>query len=234
MESSLIKIQEEVTTELANPEVVKSLVESTFKGLSPESMKKAIVEGMIRGYKFKDFLERNIYAIPYGSNYSLVTSIDHARKIGMRSGVIEKSEPVFEMTEEGKVFSCMVTIKRRVGEDIGSFTAKVFFDEYSTNQNLWVKKPRTMIAKVAEMHALRMACPEELSQTYTEDELGDAKPSSPAVSKEVSAEEYKAKLTEAKNLDELKAAWAKLPAEAKLNAEVVAFKEKLKAHYENP
>lgn len=29
-----------------------------------------------------------------------------------------------------------------------------------------------MIAKVAEMHALRMACPEELSKAYIEEEMG--------------------------------------------------------------
>ena len=30
-----------------------------------------------------------------------------------------------------------------------------------------------MIAKVAEMHALRMACPEELSQSYIEEEMDE-------------------------------------------------------------
>jgi hypothetical protein len=88
----------------------------------------------------------------------------------MRSGVIGKSAPVFEMDEK-KLVSCSITIKRRVGQDIAEFTATVYFDEFTTGKNLWNSKPRVMIAKVAEMHALRMACPEEMSQLYTAEEF---------------------------------------------------------------
>lgn len=167
---SIVALNKQITAELADPKVGKALLATTFKGLSEESMRKAIFEGVVRGFTFKDFLEKNVYAIPYGSNYSLVTSIDYSRKIGMKSGVIGKSAPMYTMND-GKIESCSVTIKRKVGEDIGEFTSLVFFDEYDTGKNQWESKPRTMIAKVAEMHALRMACPEELSQVYTEDEF---------------------------------------------------------------
>ena len=40
------------------------------------------------GFEFKDFLEKRVYAIPYGQSYSLVASIDHFRTIGSRSGVV--------------------------------------------------------------------------------------------------------------------------------------------------
>src|SRR5262249_1271140 len=114
--------------------------------------------------------ERNVYAIPFKDGYSLVSSIDYARKLGMRAGVVGKSAPSFEM--DGKaILSCTVTVKRQVKGVIGEWTATVFFTEYNTGKNLWNSKPRTMIAKVAEMHALRMACPEELSQTYSEEEF---------------------------------------------------------------
>ncbi|HVB33745.1 MAG TPA: recombinase RecT [Patescibacteria group bacterium] len=216
-----------MTRELSNPEMFNALLVTTFKGLTKDNMKLAIVDGMIRGFTFKDFRERNVYAIPYGSNYSLVTSIDHARKIGMKSGVVGKSEPIFE-EKEGKLFSCSITIKRRVGSDIGEFVSKVYFDEYSTGKNLWVTKPRTMIAKVAEMHALRMACPEELAQAYTEEEIErESKPAT--VVPDIT--EYKAKLEAATTLDELKNAWAALPAEAK--KELADLKESLKKKFEN-
>lgn len=168
--TSIIAVNKEITRELADPAVGRALLNTTFKGLSEQSMRQAIFEGVVRGFTFKDFLEKNVYAIPYGEKYSLVTSIDYARKIGMKSGVIGKSAPQFEMDEK-KLVSCSITIKRRVGQDVGEFTATVYFDEYSTGKNLWNSKPRTMIAKVAESHALRMACPEELSQVYTEDEF---------------------------------------------------------------
>lgn len=170
---SIVALNKQITAELADPKVGKALLATTFKGLSEESMRKAIFEGVVRGFTFKDFLEKNVYAIPYASNYSLVTSIDYSRKIGMKSGVVGKSAPIYTYTDDTKhsIESCSITIKRRVGEDIGEFTATVYFDEYDTGANQWLKKPRTMIAKVAEMHALRMACPEALSQAYIEDEF---------------------------------------------------------------
>lgn len=171
---SVVALNREITKELSDPAVGRALLATTFKGLSDGSMRQAIFEGVMRGFKFKDFLERNVYAIPFKDGYSLVTSIDYARKIGMKSGVVGKSAPTFEFDGK-KLASCTITIKRRVAQDIGEFTATVFFDEYSTGRNLWSSKPRTMIAKVAEMHALRMACPEEMAQTYTEEELDKEK-----------------------------------------------------------
>lgn len=167
---SITKLNSEISAELKDPKIGKALLATTFKGLTDESMRKAIFEGVVRGFTFKDFLEKNVYAIPYGQGYSLVTSIDYSRKIGMKSGVVGKSAPTYEMDGEN-IVSCSITIKRRVDKDIGEFTATVYFDEYDTGQNQWTKKPRTMIAKVAEMHALRMACPEALSQAYIEDEF---------------------------------------------------------------
>lgn len=167
--SQVALINEQINRELTK-ETAGALLATTFKGLTEVNMKKAIMEGMIRGLTFKDFLEKNVYAIPFKDGYSLVTSIDYARKIGMRSGIVGKDEPIFE-EEDGKIISCKVTVKRKVSGEIGNFTAKVYFKEYDKGSNLWSTKPRTMISKVAEMHALRMACPEELSQNYVEEEL---------------------------------------------------------------
>lgn len=163
-------IAQEIKNELSKPEVVRAIMATTFKGLEETKARQALMEGMIRGFTFQDFLEKKVYAIPYAQGYSLVTSIDYARSIGQKSGVVGKSAPVFEM-ENGKPVSCSVTIKKKVLDEIGEFTATVYFDEYSTGKNLWVTKPRTMLAKVAEMHALRMACPEELDKAYTEEEM---------------------------------------------------------------
>jgi hypothetical protein len=171
MTTNLIKIQEEINRELANKDVFNALVVTTFKGINQNLIKRALMEGMMRGYTFKDFLEKNIYAIPFGKDgYALVTSVDDARKRGMRSGVVGKK----------KIISCSVTIKRKVNEYVGDYTATVYFDEYfkagrNGYPSLWEQKPRTMIAKVAEMHALRMACPEELAQTYIEEEMDKEK-----------------------------------------------------------
>lgn len=167
-------INQEINRQLVNAEVGRALLATTFKGLNANSMKQAIMEGMIRGFKFDDFLKKNVYAIPFASGYSLVTSIDYARKIGAKSGIVGKDAPVYQMDGK-KILSCAITVHKKVGNYVGNFTAEVYFEEFTTGRNLWSSKPRVMIAKVAEMHALRMACPEELSQTYTEEELDSEK-----------------------------------------------------------
>ncbi len=223
----LTKIHEEVNGQLANKEVLNTLVLTTFKGLQPASIKQAVVEGMMRGFTFKDFLEKNVYAIPFGQGYSLVTSIDYARKIGMRSGVIGKSEPVYEMSEDGKkIIACSVTIKRKIGNDVGDFTAKVYFDEYTTGRNQWTTRPRTMIAKVAEMHALRMACPEEMAQSYVEEEM--EKTITPKVIDSVDINILGEKLKACTTLIDLQREWSALPYEAKQKLEVIKNEVKSK------
>lgn len=168
--TDLVLINEEVNLQLANAEVVKSLAATVFKNLKPEVMKQAITEGMIRGFKFKDFLEKNVYAIPYGAGYSLITSIDYSRKQAMRSGLAGKNEPKY-VEKDSKIITCSVTVKKINQGIVGDYTATVYFDEYYKKGGLWDSKPHTMIAKVAEMHALRMAFPEELSQAYVEEEM---------------------------------------------------------------
>lgn len=162
----------QIKKELSNPSIAKALLATTFKDLSEENMRQALMEGMIRGFSFQEFLKKDVYAIPFGKGYSLMTSIDFARKIGMRSGIVGKDAPIYEMSDDGKsIISCSVTVHKKIDEYVGKFTANVYFSEYSTGKNLWSSKPRTMIAKVAEMHAIRMACPEETAKQYIEEEM---------------------------------------------------------------
>lgn len=219
---SLTILQEEMKRELANTEVFNALLTTTFKGLTAETMKMAIMDGMVRGFTFKDFRERNVYAIPYGQGYSLVTSIDHARKIGAKSGIIGEDEPIYGEDPAVGVFKggsfCRLTVRKQQPDGTkGDFTAKVYFDEFSTGKNLWLSKPRVMIAKVAEMHALRKACP-ELAQMYSEEEL-DKEEKRSGINAELRGE-WVAKVDQAKTEEELKAVWAKMPAELKVDAEM--------------
>jgi len=215
-ELNLIEIKNSINKQIADRETFTTLCETTFKGLTPQKAKQAMLEGLMRGFKFEDFLKKDVYAVPFKGNYSLVTSIDHNRKIGMRSGVVGKEKPEYEYKEDGTVESCTVTVKKQAKESnyIGDYIATVFFDEYySGHKNpdgsirvnqygqvkptLWDTKPRTMIAKVAEMHALRMACPEELSNSYIEEdysqeiEVVDDKISQEVRDKIASAEDVK-------------------------------------------
>lgn len=223
---NLIEAQNTINRELANKDVFTTLVETTFKGLSPTTAKKAMMEGMIRGFRFDDFLEKNVYAIPFKDSYSLVTSIDYARKIGMRSGIVGKSAPVYQKEDDD--FSCTVTVKRSTGGVVGDYSATVYFKEYNTGRGLWVTKPKTMLAKVAEMHALRMACPEELSRSYIEEEKQQEidLPTPP-----IDLKPFIERFNSTNNMQELGMAWSSLPIEVKHNQQLVVLKDQLKEKY---
>jgi len=122
-----------------------------------------------------DPLMKQLYFIKYGDKVSYVTSIDGYRIIAHRTNEFAGTdEPKYDYDKNGKVTHCTVTVHKMVlGEKCG-FTAKVKFDEYTTGQNLWKKMPETMIAKVAEAHALRKAFPQDLSGIYTTDEMDQA------------------------------------------------------------
>lgn len=190
------EMQTEIDKNFADQSTLNTLMTITFNGLKPETAKRAAMEATMRGYTFKDFLEKNIYAIPYGDKYSLVSSIDYYRKVGMRSGVCGSSAPVFEMVggdqRTGNIFSCTITIKKVLPNGtIGEFASTAYMAEYNTGRNLWISKPRTMLAKVAEMQALRKACPEELAQAYIEEEMPEPIKVTPAKAKK---DEVNAKL----------------------------------------
>lgn len=212
----VVKIQNEVTAQLASKEVMIALISTTFKDFSEIMVKQAITEGMIRGFSFQDFLNKNVYAIKYGNGYSLVASIDYSRKIGMKSGVVGKSAPIYTYTTDGNIETCTITIEKRFTDGyVGRFTETVYFVEYTTGKNQWVSKPRTMIAKVAEMHALRQACPEELAQSYVEEEVQKEVESPEILISEEEIILHTEKLESAKSIGELGTFWANLPPEAK-------------------
>lgn len=247
-------LQSEINKQVSNPTVLNSLMEITFKGLKPEVAKRAMLEAMMRKFTFQDFLDKNVYAIPFGTGYSLVNSIDYNRKVGMKGGVCGVGEPIYVDDSEGNIISCSITIKKAVGSTIGDFTAKVYFKEYyignknpdgsiKKNQwgevkpSLWDTKPRTMIAKVAEMQALRKACPEELSQSYIEEEYEKEVSIVKEIKdieegkKELKEEDYKNNLLSAKSLLELRNVWVDIPGIFK-TPDIIATKNSLIKKFE--
>lgn len=192
-ENQIKEYRENISKLKKNEEIYASLVMHTFSEMKGKKDKKgnslipqALMEGQMKGFSIEDFMKGNVYALPfYSSNdnaytYSLTTSIDYMRKQAMRSGQTGKSSPEYTFVEtenkkenkrfgEQKPETCTVTVWKEGGHDKG-FSATVYFDEYDTGKNLWYSKPKTMIAKVAEMHALRMAFPQELQNHYIAEE----------------------------------------------------------------
>lgn len=243
MEKNEIAIYKNEIRELtADKQILKNLLEITFKGLKPEVALTAMLEGRMVGYTIQNFLQKDVYAIPFKDSYSLITSIGYARKIGQRSGVVGVSAPIYTEDEKGNILTCEITVKKYSNGIIGDFTALVYFEEYYKPpfktktgyeiKSLWDTKPRTMIAKIAEMHALRKACPEELKQAYIEEEF--QKDAQVVVIEEQKIEEkkeedtksWKQKMADCKTLEELQKVWSDAPATIKEIAE--DYKNELK------
>lgn len=236
-EISIVEIKQEINKVLSDKETLKTLLTVTFKGLDENLMKRAALEAMMRGFEFKDFLEKNIYAIPFKNrgvpSYTLVNSIDYVRKVGMRSGVVGESAPIYEMKDNNIIF-CTVAVKRKVENYIGEYAATAFFTEYNTGDQQWAKRPKTMIAKVAEMQALRKACPEEFAQAYIEEEFDKEKKEDLLIEEKTltEVEGHKAKLQETKTIQELASVWQNIP--GKFHKELETLKNELKLKYANP
>lgn len=103
-----------------------------------------------------------------------ITSIDGYRIIAHRTGDFAGvDEPIYTRpTPTALPTHCTVKVWRKSSDR--PFSATVKFAEYSTYQQMWAKMPETMIAKVAEAHALRKAFPQDLSGIYTQDEMSVA------------------------------------------------------------
>lgn len=158
---------------------------------------------MMMSYRTRlDPLMKQLYFIKYGGKVNYVTSIDGYRIIAHRTGDFAGvDEPKFDYDEKGQLTHCSITVYKIVQGVRCGFSAKVKFSEYNTRQNNWLKMPETMIAKVAEAHALRKAFPNDLSGIYTQDEMDQASESQkPAPEQRIT----KAQFDKIKQLLELK------------------------------
>lgn len=216
---SVAEINKAISVQLADKETVQALITTTFNGMSEQTMRQAMLEGMMRGFTFQDFLNKDVYAIPYGNKYSLVTSIDYMLKIAAQHGLVGTNAPVFEDDANGRPKTCSVTVKRMVNGSIAEFTSLIYVSEYNTGKNLWVSKTRTMSAKVALGHALRIGFPEELAKSYIEDEMQGDRVKVDAVV--IDTEEIRAQFAACNTREELVAAFHALPKEAQTNETVV-------------
>lgn len=125
-----------------------------------------------------DPLLKQLYFIKYdGKSVSYVTSIDSYRLIAHRTGEFAGVDlPTYEYNPQGMVTHASITVYKLIQGQRYGFSAKVKFSEYTTGKNQWASKPETMIAKVAEAHALRKAFPNDLAGVYTTDEMEQAIP----------------------------------------------------------
>lgn len=113
---------------------------------------------------------KEIYGMVVSDRLVLITSIAGLRKIAHQSGTYLGCVVKVKMDGE-KPVSAEATVTKLVAGHVAEFRAEVLAKEYNTGKNQWAKMPTTMLRKVAEAHALRMAYP-SVEELYEESEVG--------------------------------------------------------------
>lgn len=120
-----------------------------------------------------DPFRKQIYFIKYGnSTPAIVVGIDGFRSIASRSGKLAGIQRGSIKNADGDLVGAWAEVYRH--DWVKPARAEVELSEYNTGKSLWAKMPSVMIQKVAEVAALRMAFPEDLSGAYSSEELDQA------------------------------------------------------------
>lgn len=148
----------------------------------------ALVLGLCKAQRLNPF-NKDVYIIKYGNSpASIVTSKEVFTKRananpdfeGFDAGIVyingrgevctRDGSAVYKAANEQLVGGwCRVYVKGR-----RPFYDEVTLEEYSTGKSGWAKMPATMIRKVALVHCLREAFPDDFQGLYAAEEMGKA------------------------------------------------------------
>lgn len=122
-----------------------------------------------------------VHFIKYGSNPgSIVVGIDGFRAKAERSGKL-KGIKRGVIRDGGKCIGAWCEVYRSDWDHPAR--EEVSLAEYNTGKAMWAKMPETMLKKVAEAAALRMAFPDDLGGIYSDDEMDQAAQHRPSAAK---------------------------------------------------
>ncbi len=171
-------------------EVVQFTAHDIKERLCPniEDKELALVLGLCKAQRLNPF-NKDVYIIKYGNSpASIVTSKEVFTKRananpdfeGFDAGIVYINSQGEVCTREGSAVYkaaneqlvggwCRVYVKGR-----RPFYDEVTLEEYSTGKSGWAKMPATMIRKVALVHCLREAFPDDFQGLYAAEEMGNA------------------------------------------------------------
>lgn len=114
-----------------------------------------------------------IYFIKYGSGPgTIVVGIEGFRAKANKTGKLAGIKRGALRNAKGELIGAWAEVYRSDWKEPAR--EEVPLSEYNTGRNQWLKMPETMIKKVAEAAALRMAFPDDLGGIYTKDEMEQA------------------------------------------------------------
>lgn len=179
-----------VKTEDWTPEQMKLITEVVAKKATPDELKLFLYRCKHLG--LDPLTPGEIYFIKYNDNTpgNIVIGIDGFRSKAARTNKLKGIKRGIIYNKEGHCVGAWAEVYRE-GWDVPA-REEVALHEYNTGKAMWAKMPETMIKKVAEAAALRMAFPNELGGIYAHEEMDQAERKTPTlVSNEL---DYKHKL----------------------------------------
>jgi phage recombination protein Bet len=120
-------------------------------------------------------LPGQIYFVKYGTNPgSVVIGIDGFRTLAQKTGKLSGIKRGVLRNGQGNCVGAWAEVYRSDWKEPAR--EEVALHEYDTGKAQWAKMKETMIKKVAEVAALRMAFPDEVGGMYSNDEMDQAEP----------------------------------------------------------
>lgn len=168
------------------PEQVELIKATVAKGATDNELKLFLYRCQNMG--LDPLKPGQVHFIKYGSNPgSIVVGIDGFRVKAARTGKLVGIKRGAIRDEAGKLIGAWCEVYRK--DWTHPAREEVSLAEYNTGKAMWAKMPETMIKKVAEAAALRMAFPDDLGGMYAEEEMQQAEPV-----RDVRTQEIQAKL----------------------------------------
>ena len=160
------------------PEQMRLITEVVARGASPDELKLFLYRCNKMG--LDPLKPGQVHFIKYGTSPgTIVVGIEGFRSIAGRTGKVSGIERGVHRDASGKVVAGWCKVYR--SDWTHPAHEEVPFVEYTTGKGPWAKMPETMIKKVAEAAALRMAFPDDLGGVYAKEEMDQAATEAPRI-----------------------------------------------------
>lgn len=152
------------------PEQMKLITDVVAKNATPDELKLFLYRCQKMG--LDPLKPGQVHFIKYGNSPgTIVVGIEGFRLIAERTG--KKAGVKRGVTKEaGQLVSAWCEVYRNDWKEPAR--EEVPLSEYTTHKGPWAKMPETMLKKVAEAAALRMAFPDALGGVYVREEMDQA------------------------------------------------------------
>lgn len=150
---------------------MKLITDVVAKGATPDELKLFLYRCQNMG--LDPLKPGQIYFIKYGNSPgTIVVGIEGFRARAAQTGKLSGIKRGALRNDKGTLIGAFAEVFRADWKEPAR--EEVPLSEYNTGRGNWQKMPETMIKKVAEAAALRMAFPDDLGGVYTKEEMDQA------------------------------------------------------------